>query len=54
MKKYFLMILFSLALSSSFVSCRETKEAADETGDAIEEGVNEAAENTGTGGEDDM
>ena len=54
MKKHFLMLLFSVALSSSFVSCQETKEATDETGDAIEEGVNEAGENTGIGGEDDM
>ena len=54
MKKYILMSLFALSLSSSFISCRETKEAADETGDAIEEGVNEAEENTGLGGEDDL
>lgn len=54
MKKYFLMSLFALSLSSSFVSCRETKEAADDTGDAIEEGVDEAQENTGLGEEDDL
>lgn len=49
-----MMILFITSLSASFVSCRETKEAANETGDAIEEGVNEAGENTGISGDDDM
>jgi hypothetical protein len=53
MKKYFLFTLFSLALSTTLISCRETKEAANATGDAIEEGVNEAGENTGISGDDD-
>lgn len=54
MKKYILGSLFVLSLSSSFISCRETKEAANETGDAIEEGIDETQENTGLGGEDDL
>ena len=54
MKKYFLLGLFSFALSTSLISCRETKDAAEETGEAIEEGVNEAGENTGIGGDDDL
>lgn len=54
MKKYLLFILFSISLSSSLISCRETKEAADETGEAVKEGVNEVGENTGIGGDDDM
>lgn len=48
------MSFFVLSLSSSFISCRETKEAVDETGDAIEEGVDETQENTGLGEEDDL
>lgn len=54
MKKYFLFAIFSLMLSTSLISCRETKDAVDETGEAIEEGVNEAGENTGLGGDDDL
>ena len=54
MKKYFLMMLFTLALSTSLISCRETKDAAEATGEAVEEGVNEAGENTGLGGDDDL
>lgn len=54
MKKYFFVTLFSLALSTSLLSCRETQTAAEATGDAVEEGVNEARENTGLGGEDDL
>lgn len=54
MKKYLLFILFSFTLSTSLISCRETKDAAKETGEAIEEGVNEAGENTGIGGDDDL
>lgn len=54
MKKYFLFMLFSLALSTSLISCRETKDAAEATGEAVEEGVNETRENTGLGGDDDL
>lgn len=54
MKKYFMIFLFSLSLSASFISCRETQDAAEETGEAVEEGANEAAENTGLGGDDDL
>lgn len=54
MRKYLFLFMFSFALSTSLVSCRETKNAADATGEAIEEGVNEAGENTGLGGEDDL
>ncbi|MFD2517028.1 hypothetical protein [Salinimicrobium flavum] len=54
MRKYLFLLMFSFALSTSLVSCRETKNAADATGEAIEEGVNEAGENTGLGGEDDL
>jgi len=54
MKKYIFLIFFSFALSSSFVSCRETQEAAEETGEAVEEGVEEVGENTGIEGNDDM
>ena len=54
MKKHFLMMLFTLALSTSFVSCRETKDAAEATGEAVEEGVEEVGENTGIGGDDDL
>lgn len=53
MKKYILLMLFSFALSSSFVSCRETMDVAEETGEAVEEGVEEVGENTGVDGEDD-
>lgn len=52
MKKYFLLILFALSLS--LTSCRETQDAAEATGEAVEEGVNEAGENTGLGGDDDL
>ena len=54
MKKYLLLMLFSFALSTSLISCRETKDAAEATGEAVEEGVNEAGENTGLGGDDDL
>lgn len=54
MKKYVFLTLFSFALASPFISCRETQDAAEATGDAVEEGVNEAGENTGIGGEDDL
>ncbi|UZH54130.1 hypothetical protein JRG66_08960 [Salinimicrobium tongyeongense] len=54
MKKYFLLLFFSFALSTSLISCRETQNAAEATGDAVEEGVNEAQENTGLGGQDDL
>lgn len=54
MKKYFFLILFSFALSTSLISCRETQDAAEETGEAVEEGVEEVGENTGLGGDDDM
>ena len=49
-----MLALFSFSLATSFVSCRETQNAAEETGEAVEEGVNEARENTGTGGNDDL
>lgn len=52
MKRYFLLILFALSLS--LTSCRETQDAAEATGEAVEEGVNEAGENTGLGGDDDL
>ena len=54
MKKYFLFMLFSLVLFTSLISCRETQDAAEATGEAVEEGVNEAGENTGLGGDDDL
>ena len=54
MKKYIFLAMFSFALSTSLISCRETQNAAEATGDAVEEGVNEAGENTGIGGEDDL
>lgn len=54
MRKYFFLIFFTFSLATSLVSCRETKEAAEETGEAVEEGVNETRENTGLGGEDDL
>lgn len=54
MKKYIFLTLFSFALSTSLISCRETQTAAEATGDAVEEGVNETRENTGLGGEDDL
>ncbi|MEG9327812.1 hypothetical protein SAMN04488034_101812 [Salinimicrobium catena] len=54
MKKYIFLIFFSFALSTSLVSCRETQDAAEETGEAVEEGVEEVGENTGVGGTDDM
>ena len=54
MKKYFFLAIFSFALSTSLISCRETKDAVDETEEAVEEGVNEAGENTGLGGDDDL
>ena len=47
MKKYMFMSLFALAVSSSFVSCRETKDVVDETEEAVEEGVDEVDENLG-------
>lgn len=46
MKKYAFLIFFSFALSTSLISCRETKEVIDETEDAVEEGVEEIDENT--------
>ena len=46
MKKYAFLILFSLGLSTSFISCRETKDVVDETEEAVEEGVDEIDENT--------
>lgn len=49
MKKYLFMLLFTFSVSTSFVSCRETKEAIDETEEAVEEGVEEIDENTGPG-----
>lgn len=49
-----LMMLFTFGLSTSFISCRETKDAAEATGEAVEEGVEEVGENTGLGGEDDL
>lgn len=54
MKKYFLLMLFMLSLSTSLLSCRETQDAVEETGEAVEEGVDEAGENTGLGGDDDL
>lgn len=54
MKKYIFLTLFSFALSTSLISCRETQTAAEATGDAVEEGVDETRENTGLGGEDDL
>lgn len=54
MKKYIFLIFFSFALSTSLVSCRETQDAAEATGEAVEEGVDETRENTGLGGEDDL
>lgn len=54
MKKSFLIILCSFFLASPFYSCRETKDAAEETGEAVEEGVEEVGENTGISGDDDL
>ncbi|NJY62047.1 hypothetical protein HC174_04660 [Salinimicrobium sp. CDJ15-81-2] len=54
MKKYIFLTLFSFALATSLVSCRETQNAAEATGEAVEEGVNETRENTGLGGQDDL
>lgn len=54
MKKYLLIIFFSLGVSTSFISCRETQDVAEETVEAVDEGVEEAAENTGLGGNDDL
>ena len=54
MKKYAMLFLFSIALSTSFISCRETQDAVEETEEAVEEGVNETRENTGLGGQDDL
>lgn len=54
MKKYIIFMLFSFTLSTSLISCRETKDAAEATGEAVEEGVDETRENTGLGGEDDL
>lgn len=54
MRKYVFISIFSLALSTSLLSCRETQTAAEATGDAVEEGVNETRENTGLGGQDDL
>lgn len=54
MKKFILLLFFSFAFSTSLISCRETKDAAEETGEAVEEGVNETRENTGLGGQDDL
>lgn len=54
MKRYFLLFFFSFLLSTSFISCRETQEAAEETGEAVEEGVEEVGENTGVDGDDDL
>lgn len=47
MKKYVLLIFFSFALSSSLISCRETKSALEETEEAVDEGIEEVEENTG-------
>lgn len=54
MKKYIFLILFAFGISTSFVSCRETQDAVEETGEAVGEGVDEVQENTGLGGEDDL
>ena len=54
MKKYIFLFLFAFGVSTSFVSCRETQDVVEETGEAVEEGVDEAQENTGLGGEDDL
>ncbi|NJW52348.1 hypothetical protein [Salinimicrobium oceani] len=54
MKRYMMFMLFALSLSTSLISCRETKDAAEATGEAVEEGVNETRENTGLGGDDDL
>lgn len=54
MKKYIIFMLFSLTLSTSLISCRESKDAAEATGEAVEEGVDETRENTGLGGQDDL
>lgn len=54
MKKYFILLFFTLLLSASVTSCRETQDAVEETGEAVEEGVEETRENTGLGGEDDL
>lgn len=54
MKRYIMIFLFSLSLSFSFVSCRETMDVAEETGEAVEEGVEEVGENTGISGNDDL
>ncbi len=68
MKRIFATLAIVTLLSSSFAmtSCRENKttsievddsddieDAIDDAGDAMEEGVNEVKENTGTGGTDD-
>ena len=45
MKKYFLLMFFSLVFSTSLISCRETQDVVEETEDAVEEGVDEVDEN---------
>lgn len=43
------MLLFLFfALSTSLVGCQETKDAAEATGEAVEEGVDEALETPGS------
>ncbi|WP_169578111.1 hypothetical protein [Salinimicrobium xinjiangense] len=54
MKKYILFLLLSFSLSTALISCRETQTAAEATGEAVEEGVDETRENTGLGGQDDL
>ena len=54
MKKYAMLIIFTLSLSTSLMSCRETQDAAEETEEAVQEGTNEVQENTGLGGNDDL
>ena len=64
MKRIFLSLALVTLLGTSFTltSCRESKtievstdngDDLDDAGDAIEEGVDEIKENTGTGGTDD-
>ena len=64
MKRIFLSLALVTFLGTSFTltSCRESKtievstdngDDLDDAGDAIEEGVDEIKENTGTGGTDD-
>lgn len=54
MKKLVFLSLFSFSISTALISCRETQDAVEETGEAVGEGIDEAQENTGLGGQDDL